>query len=400
MTPSLRYLFVTFLKIGATAWGGFMALIAVVQKQMERDKVIDNETILDGISLAAVLPGPTAVNVVSFIGYKLRGIKGTLVCMAGIILPSFLLMLLLASFYDRFGQSPASVHFFEGVLPAVAALIASVAFDMFRKSVVEWRQGVIVVLSTAIITASKSYASTVLVLVAAGLAGWLMFRGGGRTNPVIPPPVSRPRKARGGRALVIVVAGLAVGVGVLLGLSFMPAGWAEAARLHRTIMITFSGMSLSLFGGGYVVIPAMQKVVVDSLHWLSHREFADAIAMGQVTPGPIFISATLIGYKVGGFWGALNATLSIFLPPALLMVGCAHFLERIKTSSLLPALFKGLRPAIIGMIFSAALTILLNNDFSRGTAALFLVSLIVAIRYKVNPVVLIPAAGLFGLLVF
>ena len=108
---------------------------------------------------------------------------------------------------------------------------------------------------------------------------------------------------------------------------------ATSARLQQKIMLTFSGMSLSLFGGGYVVIPAMQQVIVNSLNWLNQLEFTDAIAMGQITPGPIFISATFIGYKVAGFWGALNATISIFLPPGLLMIVCARFFDQIRNSS-------------------------------------------------------------------
>ena len=382
MTPSLWYLFFTFLKIGATAWGGFMALIAVIQKQMERDKVIDNETILDGISLASVLPGPIAVNVVSFVGYKLRGVRGSLVSMAGILLPSFLLMLLLARFYVRFGELPTFAHFFAGVLPAVAAIIVAVAFDMSKKNISGIRQILIAAVAAAIITLAKSYSATLLVMAAGGLAGWLIYRGKGSVNHSGLPPTQMPY-----RNVSISLAGV---VGVLL---LLPS-------VHRTIALTFSGMSLSLFGGGYVVIPAMQKIVVNTLQWLSNKEFTDAVAMGQITPGPIFISATFIGYKVAGFWGALNATLSIFLPAGLLIIVCARFLDRIKASSFLSAAFKGLRPAVIGMIYSAALTILLNSDSSAATAILFLIALIVAVRFKVNPVYLIPAAGLVGLLVF
>lgn len=192
-------------------------------------------------------------------------------------------------------------------------------------------------------------------------------------------------------------------ISVLLVLIFpliLPPDLQTSAILHRQILLTFSGMSLSLFGGGYVVIPAMQQIVVNSMNWLTNKEFADAIAMGQITPGPIFISTTFIGYKLAGFWGALNATIAIFLPPGLVMIGCTHYLDKIRNSTVITAIFKGLRPAIIGMIAAAAFTIMSHSDLSLKTGLLFLLFLILAIRFKADPVFLIPGAGIFGLLIF
>src|SRR5688572_22741616 len=112
MNPTLRYLFLTFLKIGATSWGGFMALISMIQKKVvETDAALENTTILEGISLASVLPGPMAVNVVSFVGYKLGGWKGALVSVVAVLLPSFFLMLTLAHFYFLYGDVPAMSRF-------------------------------------------------------------------------------------------------------------------------------------------------------------------------------------------------------------------------------------------------------------------------------------------------
>jgi chromate transporter len=168
--------------------------------------------------------------------------------------------------------------------------------------------------------------------------------------------------------------------------------------LHRKIMLTFSSMSLSLFGGGYVAVPSMHKIIVDTLHWLTNKEFVDAIALGQVTPGPILVSATFIGYKLAGFFGALNATLSIFLPTAILMVICSRFLAKINNAPALKAAFKGLRPAIIGMILSAAVTILVSTGISYKTIILFLAILAVVIKYNPDTVFIIPVAGVIGLI--
>jgi chromate transporter len=172
------------------------------------------------------------------------------------------------------------------------------------------------------------------------------------------------------------------------------------ASLIKDISITFSGMSLTLFGGGYVIIPAIQEIVVNGLHWLSTKEFADAIAMGQITPGPIFISATFIGFKVGGLLGAIAATVAIFFPPAFLMIFCSHFIDRIKNSKSISAIFKGLRPAVIGMIFAAAFTIGKGIEFHWISILIFVAVLVAAIKFKVNVVFLIPVSGIVGVLLF
>ena len=166
------------------------------------------------------------------------------------------------------------------------------------------------------------------------------------------------------------------------------------------ILVTFSGMSLTLFGGGYVFIPAIQEVIVDQLHWLSQSEFADGIAMGQITPGPILISATFIGYKVAGFTGAIVATVAIYLPPGLLMVLFGRFLDYFKNSAFVAAIFKGLRPAVIGMIFSAALTIGRGITPSWQSISLMVLALVAILGFKVKVVYAIPVAGILGLILF
>lgn len=185
---------------------------------------------------------------------------------------------------------------------------------------------------------------------------------------------------------------------LLIGLITWPQSNPFAA-LHRTILLTFSGMSLTQFGGGYVIIPAMQKIIVDGHRWLSDRAFADAIAMGQVTPGPIFISATFIGYKLAGFWGALNATIAIFTPTAILTIIAARFFNKISQSELVVAVFKGLRPAIIGMIVSAGVSILWGNGFTLFSVAVFSATLGATIYFKTDPAIVVPVAGILGLLI-
>jgi len=377
-----------------------MALISVVQKQLvEKDKKIENETVLDGISLASVLPGPIAFNVVTYVGYKLKGFRGALVSMAGLLLPSFLMMLLLSFLYIKYGNVPSFAHFFAGVLPAVAAIIISVAIGMAKKNISDTPQIVIAIVSALIVVLLKVYVATLAVMVGSALIGYLIYY---KSTAVAQKVISSDSYNKDGRKFGYISAILLVVIVALILVfpSVLPKNIVPIALLQQKLMLTFSGMSLSLFGGGYVVIPAMQQVVVNSMNWLTNKEFADAIAMGQITPGPIFISATFIGYKLAGFWGALNATVSIFLPPGLVMIACARFFNQIRNSTVVSAVFKGLRPAIIGMIAAAAYTIIAGSDLSIKTGLLFCIFLLLAIRYKADPVFLIPGAGLIGLLIF
>ncbi|MCY1721803.1 chromate efflux transporter [Prolixibacteraceae bacterium Z1-6] len=395
---SLKYLFFTFLKIGAISWGGFMALISVVQQQLvEKDKKVADGVILDSISLASVLPGPLAFNVVSYLGYYLRGIKGALVSMVAILLPSFFLILILTYVYFVYDQVPAFNNFFLGVLPAVAAIIISVAANMSKKNIKDYRQVIILVFSGLSLVLFRSFYTTMLIMAVGGISGYFFYRNTISTdNKTVPVKIKLNF-----RVLISGVLGIA---GLVLLIWLLPVFFqgenSGKATMVRDISLTFSGMSLTLFGGGYVIIPAIQEIVVDGLNWLNTNEFSDAIAMGQITPGPIFISATFIGYKVGGLLGAIAATIAIFFPPAFFMIFCSRFIDQIKRSKTISAIFKGLRPAVIGMIFAAAFTIGRGVELNWQTILLFASVLVLSIKFKINVAYLIPISGLAGVLLF
>ena len=172
-------------------------------------------------------------------------------------------------------------------------------------------------------------------------------------------------------------------------------------HLYKQIVLTFSAISVTQFGGGYVVIPALQKIVVDSLHWLNLKQFTDAIAMGQITPGPIYISAAFIGYKLDGVLGAAVSTIAIYLPAACVMLVCARFMNSIIASPIIKAAFKGITAAVTGMIAAAGCTIFYKSQsISVSTVGIFIISLILFIKFKLSPVYIIPLAGITGLFIF
>jgi chromate transporter len=384
---SLWTLFTLFLRIGSTAFGGFMALIAVVENHVvERRKWLTHEEVLDGVSLATVLPGPIAVNVIAYVGHRLRGIPGALACAIGVILPAFLLMLALSAAYFAWGQIPAVGKLFMGFLPAVAAIILVAAWNMGRKTIKGVSEALISLIAAALMVWHGSFAVSLSIIVISGVAGWLIFR----EKPAAVSVKPSGELKNSGKLLSVSAAPLALTVPF----------WSANSILLLKLFTTFAGMSLFLFGGGYVFIPLMQNTVVVSTGWLTQQEFVDAIAMSQIMPGPIVLSTVFIGYKVAGFLGAVVATLGIFLPPGILMLAGTHALNRIKQSALIKAVLRGIRPAIIGMIASAVVTVGMSAQHHWVSLLIFAAALLAQLRFKLDVVWVIPTAGLAGLLMY
>ncbi len=373
-------------------------MVSVIQDQMvTRDKAIKNELILDGISLASVLPGPLAVNVVTYIGYHLKGMKGALLSMMAVILPSFMLVLGLSWSYFKYGSLPVVDKIFSGIMPAVVAIIIIVAIRMAKKSVTDYKQWGICIISGILLILFGGFYTTLGLIVLGGILGAVLyFKKPSREEHIESIPAGK-KKNIPYLLLSLLSAGI---IAILIFPQLAPAGIQDFFKDIRKLMVVFSGMSLTLFGGGYVFIPAIQETVVQNLQWLSVREFADGIAIGQITPGPILITATFIGYKVAGFWGAFISTIAIFLPSGILMIAGAHFLEKFKKSNLVKSIFMGLRPAVIGMIFAASFTIAQSIDISWQAIVIFGLIFLINFKYNVNAAILIPVSGILGIILF
>lgn len=388
---SLSYIFFTFLKLGATAFGGYMSLVAIVQKQLvEVDKKLKEEDLLDGISLTSVLPGPVAVNTIAYVGYQLRGVPGAIAAFAGIILPSFFLVIFLSWLYFSYGNIPAVKNVFSGITPAITALIVTVAIGMTRKTIKLPAQWTICLLAALLLILVGGFAVTFLLIIVSGVAGAFLFR-------------QSPEQALPGDEKIhfenkqLVISGVVL---LLLLCTLLWGGQYPGAPKDVQILSTFSGISLTLFGGGYVVIPALHELFVENLNWLTSAEFADGIAIGQITPGPIFVTATFIGYKVAGVLGAFLATVAIFTPPAVLTVLLSRFVKILNQSSVVKAAMKGVRAAVIGMIFASAITIGQTITPSVVSAIIFAAIFIISLKYTISPVYLIIASGVAGFILF
>ena len=392
---SLLSLFWIFLKIACTSFGGFMAMISVVENEVvTRRKLMSHPDILDGISLASILPGPVAVNLVVYVGYRLRGGAGALVSALGAVLPSFAFIVILSIAYFQWGQVPAVNKLFMGFIPAVTALIVSAAWNMGRKAVLGWREGVLTGASAGALLGIGGFYSTLGIILFAGLAGWWWFRdttpSAGAVSGTIVPSLHSPSPQHSVRTSLLSVQPWALAVPFL---TYDP-------NLMLKLFVVFASMSVMLFGGGYVFIPLIQEIVVDGHGWVTTQEFVDAIAMGQITPGPILVSAAFIGLKVAGFTGAVVATVGIYLPPALLMVVSTRALESIKKSQAIRAALRGIRPAVVGMIAAAAYTVGWTAAHHWVSLLIFAAALVALMRLNVQVVWIIPAAGFTGLLLF
>lgn len=401
---SLVHLFLVFLRIGSVAFGGFMSLIAFIESVVvQRHRWLQHQQMLDAISLANLLPGPQAVNVVALTGYRVRGYPGALVAMSGVILPSFVLIVVLGHVYFQYGSLPALQSVFRGFTPAVAAIILTVVWRMGSAVIKGGREIALVaasLLALFLLPGQFRVYGPIMVLVSMGLLGYFLFRREMQTDAGSAPA------GRTGRILLqesLKIAALVVPLLVL---------WLAPLPLERNSLlflgITFAGLSLILFGGGYVFIPVIGSLVILDYGWLNVDEFNAGIALGQITPGPIVITATFIGYKVAGLAGAIVATLGIFLPPALLMISASRFINAIEHSATTRAILKGIRCAVIGLITLAGFVIL--HSALPGQAAgwsaympaltIFVSSLLALLVLKLDMVWIIPLAGLFGYLLY
>jgi len=369
-----------------------MTFIAVVSKSLTARGLATEEDITDSILVAQVLPGPVAVDMTVAVGYRLRGIPGAAVCWLGSVLPSFIVVTTLSWLYLSFGTLPAVDRIFKGFPSAMVAIVAVAAYEMGKKQVKLPAQLAVAIGACAAIVLQSAFFPqawwvTLAVVAVSGFVGWFLY---GR-SPVAPAP---PAAAKPAPKLPAVLPPF---LAVALPLA--------TPGLVLKIFLTFAVMSVSLFGSGYVFIPIIKGQLVNTLHWITVREFTAGLALTQITPGPILMTAAFVGLKIGGLPGALAGMLGMFVPPALLTLLAAGSLQAIKKSRIVTAALKGVRPAVVGMLFAAAFVVgeTMPHDslgHVAASGAILAGALIALLRFRVEVALIIPLAGVAGYLLF
>jgi chromate transporter len=360
-----------FLRLGLLGFGGPIALVGQMERELVGErKWLTKEQMREAIAVCQSLPGPLAIQVGIYISYLRTGFWGAWAGGWAFIFPNFVIVAALGALYVHLGDLPAVTAVFYGVSPAVIALILHSCYRLAKLGMedrLQWALAVICFFVTVILQAEVA-----LLFIGAGLVGILyygsFFR---RLPPGVAPALAAP-----------VLAPIASGstIGKLL-LFFLKAG------------------SLT-FGSGLVIVPFLQKGLVQEYGWLDERQFLIAVAVGMISPGPVVITATFVGYLVAGFWGSLVATIGIFLPSFLLVLVAAPMLARHRGNTNVQGFIKGAYAAAIGTILGACV---LLGRIAIGdwlTVAIGISSLAVSFRWKVSNPLLITATALVGLIAF
>jgi chromate transporter len=352
-TPALRELFFSFFKLGSTAFGG-PAMVAQIRKMaVERKQWLDDAAFRSGVALCQMVPGATAMQTAAYVGLRSRGIPGAAASFIGFGLPAFLIMLLLSALYVRTHELPVAVSLFNGLQAIVVAIVANAAFTFGKNWLAGWRSGLIA-LTAAIMFGFSIH--PILVILLAALSG-LGFRNDQPPQAGSAATDEQPRSAKA--LLLILIASCA-----LLALLFF---LSEPLFNLALLMVR---IDLFAFGGGFSSLPLMFNEVVTVHSWMGGLTFMDGIALGQITPGPIVITATFIGYMIYGIAGSIVATVFIFLPSFLLVTGTAPHYDRLRSMPLFNRALQGILFSFVGLLLSVTIRLALNIPWDIIRAAL------------------------------
>ena len=375
-----------YLRLGVLGFGGPVALVGQMERELVGEKKwLTKEEMREGIAVCQSLPGPLAIQVGIWISYIRGGFWGAWAGGWAFILPNFIIVTALGALYVRFEGLPAVAAIFYGVSPAVIALILHSCYRLTKLGMKDWLEWALAAAAFAITVAVR--AEVALVFIGCGIIGLLYygslfrgFRAGSTTSLMVGVP--------------LVASGVSEGsFGALLG----------------KLLVFFLKAGSLTFGSGLVIVPFLEKGLVQQTGWLNEREFLVAVAMGMISPGPVVITATFVGYLVaaqragsllGGLWGSLASTIGIFLPSFLLVLIVAPILVRYRQNPNVQGFIKGAYAAAIGTILGACV---LLGKIAIGdwlTALVALGSLVVLFRWKVSNPLLVAATAIIGLIAF
>jgi chromate transporter len=374
--PPIRELVRYFLRLGLLGFGGPVALVG----QMERELVTERgwltkEQMREAIAVCQSLPGPLAIQVGIYLSYIRSGFWGAWAGGWAFILPNFLIVAALGALYVHFGGLQPVTAIFYGVSPAVIALILHSCYRLAKLGMEDWLQWVLAVACFAVTVALQ--AEVALLFIGAGIIGILYY--------------GRFWQRASSATLLLAAAPLA---------PVAPMAPVASASTLTKLLLFFLKAGAFTFGSGLVIVPFLQQGVVQQHGWLNERDFLVAVAVGMISPGPVVITATFVGYLVAGFAGSLAATIGIFLPSFILVLVAAPILARHRANRSVQGFVKGAFAAAIGTILGACV---LLGRIAIGdwlTILIGLTALVALFRWRVSNPLLMAVTALIGLIAF
>lgn len=375
---SLAAIALVFLKLGTIAFGGPAAHLAMMEEEfVRRRRWITHADFLDRLATANLIPGPSSTEVAIFVGQLKCGWRGLIVAGACFIIPAALIVSAIAWAYVRFGSLPKVEGMLSMIKPAVVAIVVQALGKLARTGLRTALLATVAVLAAAL---SIIGLSPVLVLLLAGVVAALAL---GTKN----------------RLLSVSVAGFPKVAGLPKVLAAAMAVTAAAAAFPVGLMrlfLSFLKIGSVVFGSGYVLLAFLQTEFVEHLRWLTDKQLIDAVAVGQFTPGPLFTTATFIGYLVAGWMGAVVATLGIFLPGFVLVAVSGPLIPRLRRSPMASATLDGVVAGSLALIAVVAWQLGRASVVNWTTLIVFALSLIALLRFRVNSAWVVAAAALVG----
>jgi len=365
-----------FLRLGFLGFGGPVALVGQMERELVAERAwLTKEQMREAIAVCQSLPGPLAIQVGIFIAYLRGGQRGAWAGGWAFILPNFVIVAVLGGLYVHFAGLKPITAIFYGVSPAVIALILHSSYRLTKLGMedkVQWVLAAICFVTTVMVQAEVA-----LLFIGAGIVG-LLYYG------------TLTKKARSGSTFAVALPATAV-------VSTVPVSSASAVG---KLLLFFLKAGALTFGSGLVIVPFLQQGVVQEYGWLTERDFLVAVAVGMISPGPVVITATFVGYLVAGFSGALAATVGIFLPSFILVLAAAPLLARHRTNPNVQGFIKGAYAAAIGTILGACVLlgrIAIGDGF---TALIALFSLAALFRWKISNPLLMAVTAVAGMVAF
>jgi chromate transporter len=344
--PGLPSLFLSFLRLGAVSFGG-PAMVAYIKRlAVTRRGWLNEDDFQQGVALCQAVPGATAMQCAAYVGLRVRRLPGAVAAYVGFGLPAFLLMLSLSIAYQRVGQAPAVTSMLAGLRVLVVALVANATWAFGRSSVKKLGEGAIC-LATAVLFFMR--VSPFLIVVGAALAGALLFRTPTPVERTLPEPQTAVWRSLRSPALLLALGAALVGSLLLLD------------RHLAALGLVMMKVDVFAFGGGFASVPLMFREVVDTRGWMPANVFMDGIALGQVTPGPIVITATFVGQQVAGLLGAVVGTVCVFSPSLFVLVLVEPWFRALRRSVIFQGASHGIVLSFVGLL--ACVTI----QFARVT---------------------------------